>query len=153
MVLFFVGFTYIKSENTQINNKTKEQKSVDKIEVQTTNNKLDIQINEELKEKKPSKKKIKKLLNAKEYNSRTMKNAGLDILQNIDTKDVKTSIEIIENEEDSYNNKSKIDTEIRIGYQSSKKQYTQGYKVHASDEAVSGLILKELPLHLLTLQI
>jgi hypothetical protein len=67
------------------------------------------------------------LLNAKEYNSRTMKNAGLDILQDIDTKDVKTSIEIIENEKDSYNNKSKIDTEIRIGYQSSKKQYTQGY--------------------------
>ena len=137
-----VDASLIKSENTQINNKTKEQKSVDKIEVQTTNNKLDIQINEELKEKKPSKKKIKKLLNAKEYNSRTMKNAGLDILQNIDTKDVKTSIEIIENEEDSYNNKSKIDTEIRIGYQSSKKQYTQGYKVHIASDEASGLILK-----------
>jgi hypothetical protein len=49
-----VDASLIKSENTQINNKTKEQKSVDKMEVETTNDKLDIQINEELKSKTPS---------------------------------------------------------------------------------------------------
>jgi IS5 family transposase len=137
-----VDASLIKSENTQINNKTKEQKSVDKLEVETANDKLDIQINEELKAKTPSKQKIQKLLNAKEYNSKTMKNAQLDALQEIDTKDVKTSADIIENEKDSYDHKNKIDTDIRIGYQSSKKQYTQGYKVHIASDEESGVILK-----------
>ena len=142
--LVLVDASLIKSENTQINNKSKEQKSVDKIEVETTNDKLDIKINEELKSKTPSKKKLQKLLNAKEYNSKTMKNAKLDALQDIDTKDVKTSADIIENEEDSYDQKSKIDTDIRIGYQSSKKQYTQGYKVHIASDEKSGVILKTM---------
>lgn len=71
-----------------------------------------------------------------------MKNVGLDILQNIDTKDLQTATDIIENEEDRYNHKSKIDTEIRIGYQSSIKEYTQGYKVHIASDEVSGVILK-----------
>jgi len=137
-----VDASLIKSDNTQVNNKSKEQKVIDKAEVKIANDKLEIQINEELKSKTPSKKKIQKLLNAKEYNSKTMKNAGLDILQDIDTKDVQTSIDIIENEQDSYNHESKIDTEIRIGYQSSKKQYTQGYKVHIASDEASGVILK-----------
>ncbi|MGZ8548825.1 MAG: transposase, partial [Sulfuricurvum sp.] len=106
------------------------------------NDKLDIQINEELKSKTPSKNTLQKLLNAKEYNSKTMKNAQLDALQKIDTKDIKTSSNIIENEKDSYNHKNKIDSEIRIGYQSSKKQYTQGYKAHIASDEASGIILK-----------
>jgi len=137
-----VDASLIKSDNTQINNKTKEQKVIDKAEVKIANDKLDIEINEELKREKSSKKIINRLLNAKEYNSKTMKNAGLDILQDIDTKDVQTSIDIIKNEEDSYNHKSKIDTEIRIGYHASKKQYTQGYKVHIASDEASGVILK-----------
>ncbi|QOY51035.1 IS5 family transposase [Candidatus Sulfurimonas baltica] len=139
-----VDASLIKSENTQINNKTKEQKSEDKLKVETDNSKLDIQINEELKSRTPSKKKIEKLLNAKEYNSKTMKNAQLDTLQDIDTKDVKISQEIIENEKDSYEHKNKIDTDIRIGYQSSKKQYTQGYKTHIASDEESGVILKTM---------
>lgn len=137
-----VDASLIKSDNTKINNKTKEQKVVDKVKVTTANDKLDIEINEELKSKAPSKRKIQKLLNAREYNSKTMKNAGLDTLQDINTKDIQTSTDIIENEEDSYDHKSKIDTEIRIGYQSSKKQYTQGYKVHIASDEASGVIIK-----------
>lgn len=137
-----VDASLIKSDNTQINNKTKEQKVAGKVEVATANGKLDIQINEELQSKLPSKRKVQKLLSAKEYNSKTMKNTQLDTLQDIDTKDVQTSTDIIENEEDSYNHKSKIDTEIRIGYHASKKQYTQGYKVHIASDEASGVILK-----------
>ena len=139
-----VDASLIKSENTQINNKTKEQKSIDKLKLETANDKLDIQINEELKSNTPSKKKIQKLLNAKEYHSKTMKNAQLDALQDVDTKDVKTSADIIENEKDSYEHNNKIDTEIRIGYQSSKKQYTQGYKTHIASDEESGVIIKTM---------
>jgi len=64
------------------------------------------------------------------------------MLQDVDTKDIQTSKDIIENEEDSYDHNNKIDTEIRIGYQSSKKQYTQGYKVHIAVDEESGVILK-----------
>ncbi|MBT5934999.1 hypothetical protein [Sulfurimonas sp.] len=41
-----------------------------------------------LKSTTPSKRKIQQLLNAREYNSKTMKNAGLDTLQDIYTKDI-----------------------------------------------------------------
>ena len=137
-----VDASLIKSDNTQIKNKTKEQRKEDKEEVKKLNAQLDTKLEEELKSKKPSKKKIQKILNAKAHNSKTHKNAQLDKLQGVDTKDIQTSKNIVNNEEDSYNHYSKVDTEVRIGYQSSKKQYTQGYKVHIAVDEASGVILK-----------
>ena len=137
-----VDASLIKSDNTQIKNKTKEQRQEDKEEVKKLNADLDTKLEVELKSDKPSKKKITKILNAKAHNSKTHKNAQLDKLQGVDTKDIQTSKDIISNEEDSYNHYSKIDTEVRIGYQSSKKQYTQGYKVHIAVDEASGVILK-----------
>ncbi len=75
--------------------------------------------------------------------SKTYKNAQLDTLQGIDTKDIKTSQIIIKNEEDSYNHQDKIDSEVRIGFHASKKQYTQGYKVHIAVDEQSGIIISE----------
>ena len=139
-----VDATLIKSDNTRIKDKNKEQRAYDKPKVQTHNDKLDLLLEEELKSKKPSKKKIKSLLKAKEYNSKTLKNKELDESQDIDTKDIKTSQKIIEDEKDSYNQKDKIDTEIRTGYQASKRAYTQGYKVHIAVDENSGVILKAM---------
>ena len=139
-----VDATLIKSENTQIKNKSKEQRKEDKPKVQTHNDKLDLLIDKELKSKKPSKKKIKALLKAKEYNSRTLKNKEIDDEQKIDSKDIQTSSDIINNEEDSYNFKDKIDKEVRTGFHASKKTYTQGYKVHIAVDEQSGVILKAL---------
>jgi len=139
-----VDATLIKSENTKIKDKTKEQRDTDKPKVQSHNDKLDILLQEELNSKKPSKKRIKKLLQAKEYNSRTLKNKEIDDQQKIDTKDIKTSQDIIEKEEDSYNHKNRIDTQIRTGYQASKRSYTQGYKTHIAVDEQSGVILKAM---------
>jgi len=137
-----VDASLIKSDNTQIKNKTKEQRQEDKEEVKKLNADLDTKLEVELKSAKPSKKKIQRILNTKAHNSKTHKNAQLDKLQGVDTKDIQTSKDIISNEEDSYNHDNKIDTEVRIGYQSSKKQYTQGYKVHIAVDEASGVILK-----------
>lgn len=137
-----VDATLIKSENTQIKNKSKDQRKEDKPKVQTHNDKLDTLIDEELNSKKPSKKKIKSLLKAKEYNSRTLKNKELDDEQKIDTTKIKTSQDIIKQEKDSYNNTCKIDTEVRTGFHASKKTYTQGYKVHIAVDESTGIILK-----------
>ena len=137
-----IDASLIKSENTKIKNKSKEQRQENKEQVKKINSELDTQIEEELQSKKPSKKKIKKLLNVQVHNSKTFKNAQLDQLQNLDTKDIQSSIDIIKNEQDSYNHYNKIDKEVRIGYQSSKKQYTQGYKVHIAVDEASGVILK-----------
>lgn len=139
-----VDASLIKSDNTQIKNKSKEQRQEDKEEVKKLNAELDTKLEAELASDKPSKKKIQKMLNAKSHNSKTFKNAQLDKLQDIDTKDIQTSKTIIENEEDSYKHNRKIDTEVRIGYQSSKKQYTQGYKVHIAVDEESGVILGAL---------
>ncbi len=136
-----VDATLIKSENTQIKNKTKEEYKEEKEKVQALNKELDTQLDEELKSKTPSKKKIKKILNAKVHNSKTYKNSQLDAILDIDTKDIKTSQSIIENEEDSYDHKDRIDSEVRIGYHASKKQYTQGYKVHIAVDEESGVIV------------
>ncbi|WP_457744392.1 IS5 family transposase [Sulfurimonas sp.] len=136
-----VDATLIKSENTQIKNKTKEEYKEEKEKVQALNKELDTQLDEELKSKAPSKKKIKKILNAKVHNSKTYKNSQLDAIQDVDTKDIKTSQSIIENEEDSYDHKDRIDSEVRIGYHASKKQYTQGYKVHIAVDEESGVIV------------
>jgi IS5 family transposase len=139
-----VDATLIKSDNTKIKDKTKEQRDESKPKVQSHNDKLEILLQEELNLKKPSKKKIKSLLKAKEYNSRTLKNKEIDESQEIDTKDIKTSQDIIKNEEDNYNHKDKIDTHIRTGFQASKKSYTQGYKVHIAVDEQSGIILKAM---------
>ncbi|MDF1881870.1 transposase [Sulfurimonas sp. MAG313] len=69
-----VDASLIKSHNTQIKNKTKEQKDNDKIAVKEINAELDIKIEAELQSPKSSAKKIKKLLNAKRHNSKTLKN-------------------------------------------------------------------------------
>ncbi len=137
-----VDASLIKSDNTQIKNKTKEQRQEDKEEVKKLNTALDTKLEAELKSAQPSKKKITKILNAKVHNSKTHKNAQLDKLQGVDTKDIQSSKNIINNEEDNYDHNNKIDTEVRIGYQSSKKQYTQGYKVHIAVDEASGVILK-----------
>ena len=139
-----VDATLIKSQNTQIKNKSKEKRKDDKPKVQSHNDKLDILLEEELTSKKPSKKKIKSLLKAKEYNSRTLKNKEIDDEQKINTKDIKTSTDIINNDEDSYNFKDKIDKEVRTGYHASKRTYTQGYKVHIAVDETSGVILKAM---------
>ncbi len=139
-----VDATLIKSDNTKIKDKTKEQRKESKPKVQSHNDKLDILLEEELNSKKPSKKKIKSLLKAKEYNSRTLKNKEIDDTQDINTKDIKTSQAIINKEEDSYSHKDKIDTHIRTGYHASKKAYTQGYKVHIAVDETSGVILKAM---------
>ena len=139
-----VDATLIKSENTQIKNKSKDQKKEDKPKVQTHNDKLEVLLDEELRSKKPSKKKIKSLLKAKEYNSKTLKNKEIDDKQKIDTKDIQTSADIIEKEEDSYNFNNKIDQEVRTGYHASKRAYTQGYKVHIAVDETSGVILKAM---------
>lgn len=136
-----VDASLIKSNNTQIKNKTKEQRESDKKAIKEINADLDIKIEAELQSSKPSAKKIKKLLNAKRHNSKTLKNESLDREQGIDTKDINTSQDIIEKEEDSYNHHNKIDKEIRIGYQASKKQYTSGYKVHIASDEASGVIV------------
>jgi len=137
-----VDASLIKSDNTQIKNKSKTESTADKERVKVLNAALDKKLEEELQSGKPSRKKVQALLNAKEHNSKTFKNAQLDALQDINTKDIQTSTTIIEDEEDSYNHYDKIDTEIRIGYQSSKKQYTQGYKVHIAVDEESGVILQ-----------
>jgi len=136
-----VDATLIKSDNTQIKNKSKERNKEDKGKIKAINEELDKKLDEEIKSKTPSKKKIKKLLNTKEYNSKTYKNAQLDEIQDVDTKDIKTSQAIIENEEDSYDHSNKIDSEIRIGYHASKKQYTQGYKAHIAVDEESGVMI------------
>jgi len=138
-----VDATLIKSENTQIKDKTKETYKKDKEQIKAINTELDKKLDEEIQSKVPSKKKIKKLLNAKAHNSKTYKNAQLDAIQEIDTKDVKTSQTIIENEEDSYDHSNRIDSEVRIGYHASKKQYTQGYKAHIAVDEVSGVMIEK----------
>ncbi len=138
-----IDATLIRSDNTQIKNKTKEVYKEDKKGIQTINAELNIKLEVELQSKKPSKKKIQRILNAKAHNSKTYKNAQLDTLQGIDTKDIKTSQIIIKNEEDSYNHQDKIDSEVRIGFHASKKQYTQGYKVHIAVDEQSGIIISQ----------
>ena len=138
-----IDATLIRSENTQIKNKSKETYTEDKKSIQIINSELNSKLDAELQSKKPSKKKIQRILNAKAHNSKTYKNAQLDTLLNVDTKNIETSQTIIENEEDSYNHHDKIDSEVRIGFHASKKQYTQGYKVHIAVDEHSGVIISQ----------
>lgn len=139
-----VDATLIKSLNDGIKDKDKEQRTANKIKVDEANRTLDLQIEEELKKTKPSRKTVDRLLRKKEHNSRTFKNQELDELQKIDTKDIETSKNIIENNEDSYEQNDKVDKEIRTGYQAGTKQYATGYKAHVATDSDSGAILKPI---------
>lgn len=132
------------SNNNTIKNKNKEQKSQSRLKIEADNRAIDLQIEEELKKEKPSSKKISRLLKKKAHNSKTLKNEELDEIQNRDTKDIQTSKDIIENEEDSYDHKDKVDKDIRTGYQAGKKQYATGYKNHIATDADSGAILETI---------
>lgn len=137
-----IDATLIASGNTKIRNKDKETKSTDRIKVDEQNRIIELQIEKELREKKPSIKRISALLNKKEHNSKSLRNKEIDEAQHIDSKDIKASQEIIANQTDSYRQHNKIDKEVRTGYQTSKKAYTQGYKVHIAVDKDSGVILK-----------
>jgi len=137
-----IDATLTVSDNNTIKNKNKEQKSESRKKVEADNKAIDVLIDEELKKKKPSPKTISRLLKKKAYNSKTLKNEELDELQDRDTKDLQTSKDIIEKEEDSYEHKDKVDKDIRTGYQAGKKQYATGYKNHIATDADSGAILK-----------
>jgi len=139
-----VDATLSKSNNNTIKNKNKAQKSETRKKIEADNKAIDILIQEELEKKKPSPKKVSRLMKQKAYNSKTLKNEELDEIQNIDTKDIQTSKDIIENEEDSYDHKNKVDKDIRTGYQAGKKQYATGYKNHIATDAESGAILKPI---------
>ena len=90
-----VDATLVKSDNNKIKDKTKEQRDESKPIIQSHNDKLDLLLEEELQSKKPSKKRIKSLLKAKEYNSITLKNKEIDDTQNIDSKNIKIIQNII----------------------------------------------------------
>ncbi len=137
-----IDATLTVSDNNTIKNKNKEQKSESRKKVEADNKAIDVLIDEELKKKKPSPKKISRLLKKKAYNSKTLKNEELDELQDKDTKELKTSQDIIDKEEDSYDHKDKVDKDIRTGYQAGKKQYATGYKNHIVTDANSRAILK-----------
>ena len=139
-----VDATLSISNNNTIKNKNKEQKSETRKKIEADNKALDILIQEELEKKKPSPKKVSRLMKKKAYNSKTLKNEELDEIQDRDTKNIQTSKDIIENEEDSYNHKNKVDKDIRTGYQAGKKQYATGYKNHIATDAESGAILGKI---------
>jgi len=132
------------SNNNTIKNKNKEQKSKSRLKIEADNKAIDLLIDEELKKEKPSSKKLSKLLKKKAYNSKTLKNEELDEIQDRDTKDIETSKKIIDDEDDSYEHKDKVDKDIRTGYQAGKKQYATGYKNHIATDADSGAILKPI---------
>ena len=139
-----IDATLTKSDNNTLKNKNKEQKSKSRQRVEADNKAIDVLLEEELQKEKPSAKKISRLLKKKAYNSKTLKNEELDELQDRDTKDIKTSQEILQKEEDSYDHKNKVDKDIRTGYQAGKKQYATGYKNHIATDAKSGAILEQL---------
>ena len=139
-----VDATLTKSDNNTVKNKNKTQKSENRKKVEADNKAIDLQIEEELKKEKPSPKTVSKLMKKKAYNSKTLKNEELDEIQDRDTKDIKTSQKIIDNQEDSYNHKDKVDIDIRTGYQAGKKQYATGYKNHIATDADSGAILSQM---------
>ncbi len=139
-----IDATLTKSDNNTIKNKNQEQKSDSRKKVEADNKAIDLEIQEELEKEKPSPKKVSKLMKKKAYNSKTLKNEELDEIQDRDTKDIETSKRIIEDANDSYDHKNKVDKDIRTGYQAGKKQYATGYKNHIATDADSGAILKPI---------
>jgi len=139
-----IDATLTKSDNNSIKNKDKAQKSESRKKIEADNKAIDVLLEEELQKKKPSRKTVDRLLKKKSYNSKTLKNEELDEIQDRDTKDIETSKKIIEDEEDSYDHKNKVDKDIRTGYQAGKKQYATGYKNHIATDADSGAILETM---------
>jgi IS5 family transposase len=139
-----IDATLTKSDNNTIKNKNKEQKSESRKKVEADNKAIDLLLQEELEKKKPSRKVVDRLLKKKIYNSKTLKNEELDEIQDRDTKDIETSKKIIDDEDDSYDHKDKVDKDIRTGYQAGKKQYATGYKNHIVTDADSGAILEKM---------
>ncbi len=139
-----VDATLTASDNNSIKNKNKTQKSETRKKIEADNKAIDVLIQEELDKKKPSRKIVDRLMKKKAYNSKTLKNEELDEIQDRDTKDIKTSQAIIANNEDSYDQKNKVDKDIRTGYQAGKKQYATGYKNHIATDANSGAILEAI---------
>jgi len=139
-----IDATLTKSDNNTIKNKNKTQKSKTRKKIEADNKAIDVLIQEELEKEKPSPKRVSKLMKKKAYNSKTLKNEELDEIQDRNTKDIETSKKIIENEEDSYDQKNKVDKDIRTGYQAGKKQYATGYKNHIATDADSGAILETM---------
>jgi IS5 family transposase len=139
-----IDATLTKSDNNTIKNKNKEQKSESRKKVEADNKAIDLLLQEELEKKKPSRKIVDRLLKKKIYNSKTLKNEELDEIQDRDTKDIEISKKIIDDEDDSYDHKDKVDKDIRTGYQAGKKQYATGYKNHIATDADSGAILKPI---------
>lgn len=139
-----IDATLTKTGNDGVKDKNKEQKSESRKKIEADNRAIDLEIEEELQKEKPSRKKIDRLLKKKAYNSKTLKNEELDAIQKRDTKDIKTSKKIIENEEDSYDHKDRVDKDVRTGYQAGKKEYATGYKNHIATDAASGAILEKM---------
>jgi len=139
-----IDATLTVSNNNRIKNKNKEQKSESRKKIEADNKAIDLEIEEELKKEKPSQKKVSRLIKKKAYNSKTLKNEELDEIQKRDTKDVETSKKIIEDEDDSYDHKNRVDKDVRTGYQAGKKQYATGFKNHIATDADSGAILEKM---------
>jgi IS5 family transposase len=139
-----IDATLTKSDNNTIKNKNKEQKSESRKKVEADNKAIDLLLQEELEKEKPSRKIVDRLLKKKIYNSKTLKNEELDEIQDRDTKDIEISKKIIDDEDDSYEHKDKVDKDIRTGYQAGKKQYATGYKNHIATDADSGAILEKM---------
>ncbi len=139
-----VDATLVKSNNNRIKDKSFEERTKSQIRIENDNKQIDSQIEEELRKTKPSAKKISRLLKKKSHNSKTLKNEEIDNIQERDSKDINTSKEIIKNQIDSYEHNNRIDKDIRIGYQASKKQFSTGYKNHIATDEKSGAILAQL---------
>jgi len=139
-----IDATLTVSNNNTIKNKNKEQKSESRKKIEADNKAIDLEIEEELKKEKPSQKKVSRLIKKKAYNSKTLKNEELDEIQDRDTKDVETSKKIIEDEDDCYDHKNRVDKDVRTGYQAGKKQYATGFKNHIATDADSGAILETM---------
>jgi IS5 family transposase len=135
-----VDATLIKSDNISITKASKDERSQKAKKVDEANAKIDTEIQAELSKPKPSSKTISRLLKKKEHNSRTLKNSEIDDKQAIDSKELKSSQEIIKSDKDGYNHKERSDKEVRTGKHSSRAEYITGYKHHVAVDATSGLI-------------
>ena len=137
-----VDATLVASTNQSVTKASKDERSEKAKRVDALNAKIDEDIQKELTKPKPSSKTLSRLLKKKENNSRTLKNEEVDKKQAIDSKDIKTSQDIIDNSKDSYDHNDRVDKEVRIGKHSSRVEYIAGYKHHMAVDANSGLIAK-----------
>lgn len=117
-----VDATLIKSDNISITKASKDERSQKAKKVDEANAKIDTEIQAELSKPKPSSKTISRLLKKKEHNSRTLKNSEIDDKQAIDSKELKSSQEIIKSDKDGYDHKERSDKEVRTGKHSSRAE-------------------------------